>query len=88
MGDDLRAWLSCLVAGARVENAFRDHPGAPPGSALPVECIQWAAYALAAAVEDVGVDHRRLHVAVAEQFLDSTDIVTILQEVSGEGVAE
>lgn len=41
-----------------------------------------------AAIEGVGVDHRRLHVAMAEELLDGMDIVAILQEVDGEGLAE
>ena len=36
----------------------------------------------------VGVDHGGLHVRVAEEFLHSPDVVTVLQQVSGEGVAE
>jgi hypothetical protein len=38
--------------------------------------------------EDVGVDHGRGHFAVAEELLDGADIVTALQKVGGEGVAE
>lgn len=41
-----------------------------------------------AALEDVSVDHCRFHVLVTEEFLDGTDVVTALQEVGGEGVAE
>jgi hypothetical protein len=42
----------------------------------------------AAPVEDVGVDHRRLHALVAEELLDGPDVVAVHQEVGGEGVAE
>lgn len=55
------------------------------GAARPV---QRAAHGQAAAVEDVGIDHCRLHVLVAEQFLDRADVVTVLQEVGGEAVAK
>src|SRR3989454_11676938 len=39
-------------------------------------------------VQDVGVNHRRAHVLVTEQFLDCADVVTILEEVGGERVPE
>jgi hypothetical protein len=35
----------------------------------------------AAAVEDVGVDHRRSHLAVAEQFLHRANVVSRLQQM-------
>jgi hypothetical protein len=35
----------------------------------------------------MGVDHRGFHAAVAEQFLDGTDIVAVFEEVRGEGVS-
>ncbi len=50
--------------------------------------IQRAAHRPAAAVEDVGVDHRGADVFVTQEFLDGADIVAILQKVSGKGVAE
>jgi len=36
----------------------------------------------------VRVDHRRPDVAVTEEFLNRTDIVTVLEQVSREGVTE
>src|SRR5439155_24470949 len=39
-------------------------------------------------VQDVGVDLRRAHVAVAEQFLNRPDVVAVLEQVRGERVAE
>ena len=39
-------------------------------------------------VEDVGVDHRRPEVAVAEEHLDGADVRTALEQVGGEGVPE
>lgn len=56
-----------------------------PSSGRPVGRAEDAA---AAAVEDVGVDHRRADVAMAEELLDGADVVPILQEMCGEGVAE
>ena len=41
-----------------------------------------------AAAEDMGIDHRRLHVAMAQQLLHRSDIVTTLQEMSCEGMLE
>ena len=40
------------------------------------------------AVQDMRVDHRRGDVLVAEQFLHSADVATVLEEVRGEGMAE
>ena len=58
--------------------------------------IQRAANGQAAAVENtfaslsagVRVDHRRLDVLVAQQFLDSGYVIVVLQEVRGEAVAQ
>ena len=38
--------------------------------------------------QHVGVDHRRRDVAVAQQILDRANIVSALEQVRGEGVAE
>ena len=35
----------------------------------------------------MGVDHRGRHVLVAEKLLHSADVVPVIQEVGGEGVA-
>ena len=39
-----------------------------------------------AALEDVGVDHGGFYVFVSEKFLDGANIVSVLEEVGGEGV--
>jgi len=36
----------------------------------------------------MGVDHRRADIGMAQQFLNSADIVPLLQEMGGKGVAE
>lgn len=36
----------------------------------------------------MGVDHCRLHIAVAEEFLDGADVVAPFKKVGGEGMAE
>ena len=42
----------------------------------------------APAIEDVRVDHRRLHARVAEQFLHRADVVAGLQEMRRERVTK
>ena len=41
-----------------------------------------------ATVKDMGIDHRRLHVAVAQKLLDRSDIVTPFQQMGSKGMAE
>ena len=41
-----------------------------------------------AALEDVSVDHGGSYVFVPQQFLNSTDVVTILEEMGGETVSK
>ena len=48
--------------------------------------VQRAHYAQWAAVEDVGVDHGRLQVAVAEQGLDGSDVGAVLEQMRRKGV--
>ena len=36
----------------------------------------------------MGIDHGGLYVAVAEEFLDGADIVTLFQQMSGEAVPD
>ena len=45
-------------------------------------------YGPPALVEDVRVDHRRLHVRVAQQFLHGADVVAVFEQVRREAVAE
>jgi hypothetical protein len=53
------------------------------------EAVEGAADAAAAGlVEDVGVDHGGLDVAVTQQLLDGADVVPLLEEMGGEGVSE
>jgi hypothetical protein len=46
--------------------------------------IQGRAHGQAAALEHVGVDHGRLDVFVAQQFLDGADVVAVFEQVGGE----
>jgi hypothetical protein len=50
--------------------------------------VQGAADAVGAAVRDVSVDHRGGDVLVAAEFLHGADVVTVLEEVRGEAVAQ
>jgi hypothetical protein len=46
---------------------------------LQIEPVRRAHHTAAAAIQDVGVDHRSRDVAVAEQLLDRPDVVSVLQ---------
>ena len=48
----------------------------------------WTDDAATAPIKNVGVDHGDFDVFVAEEFLDGADVVAVLEEVGGEGVAE
>ena len=50
--------------------------------------VEGARDAAAAAVEDMGVNHRRAHVAVPEKLLNRADVVAILEQVGREGVTK
>ena len=50
--------------------------------------VQRAAYGQAAAFEDVGVDHSGFDAFVAQEFLNSPNIIAVFQEVCSEGVPE
>jgi hypothetical protein len=50
------------------------------------ECVGGAANASRSTVEDMGVNHRRFDVVMAQEFLDRSDIVTAFQQVSCEGM--
>ena len=50
--------------------------------------IRWALDSARASVQDMGVDLRRAHVTVPEQFLHGADIVAVLEQVGRERMAE
>ena len=54
----------------------------------PLQSVQRAAHPTAALVQDVRVNHGRLHALVAEQFLDGADVVSILEQMGCEGMAQ
>ena len=50
------------------------------GEGIGLNCaIEGADHALAAAIENMGVDHGGFDIFVSEEFLDSTDVVAILE---------
>lgn len=53
----------------------------PAGFGFPSdpEFIRGALDAPAALIEHMRIDHRRAHILVAEQFLDRSDIIAVLQ---------
>src|SRR3954464_7689310 len=56
-----------------------------PSARSPVEGAHDTA---AAAIEHVRIDHRRVHVLVAEELLDGADVVAGLQEMGRKAVAQ
>jgi hypothetical protein len=46
------------------------------GLVLP---IQWTSYAAPALVQDTGINHSRLHILMAEQFLHRADIIARIE---------
>jgi hypothetical protein len=50
--------------------------------------IKRAKNASAALIEHMGVNHRRLNVFMPQQFLDSPNIIMILQEMGSKAVTE
>ena len=50
--------------------------------------VHRTSYATPAAVEDVGVNHCGTDVPMTQQFLDRPDVVSVLEQVGGERVAE
>lgn len=78
--------------GARISilslDAYPCGYGLRPRTTKGLQEVYGALDTSAAPVQDVGVDHGRLHALVAEEFLDRPDIVAVHQEVGGEGVAQ
>ena len=51
-----------------------------PAPARRSQRVRGALHPLAAPVQDVGVDHGRLHIALAEEFLNGWDVVRVVVE--------
>jgi len=77
----LRIRVLCGAVGAYMESTCRG------GSAEGLwKAVQRAPNGEATGVQDMGVDHGGADAAVAQKFLDGTDVVSVLQKVGGEGV--
>jgi hypothetical protein len=50
--------------------------------------VWWAQHASGASIEYMGIDLGGFYIAVAQQFLDVTDVLPFLQQVGREPVAE
>jgi hypothetical protein len=50
------------------------------------ETIHRAAHTFAPLIEDMGIYHSGFDILVAQEFLYSSDIVSVLQQVRGEGM--
>ena len=70
---------------AEVVSLFRLTPRALQ---VQSEAISRALDSPAAPVQDMGVDHRRAHVLMAQQLLDRPNIIPVLQQVGRKGVAK
>lgn len=67
---------------------FRFRPSLPQGTVgAGSRCsVEGAPDRQPSAVQDVGVNHRRLDILVSEQFLDRSDVVTGFKQMGGETV--
>ena len=84
--------LACRAAAAKVLTkagvaGTRHEASSAENAASGLQPICRAGDAEGASVEDVGVDHCRLEVAVAEQLLDGADVRSVLEQVAGEAMA-
>src|SRR5680860_595850 len=78
-GDDLTDPIKVLVSrGNALPPRMRTHIGRLYKSSH--SAVKRATNAQATAVQNVRVDHRSAHVLVAQQFLDSSDVVARLEQ--------
>jgi hypothetical protein len=68
-----------VVAGWSLGAPGRFISRIPSACGRCVLAVEWATYAKAAAVEDVGVDHGRADVFVAKQSLKGADEVAVIE---------
>ena len=54
----------------------------------PSISIEWTPYRQPAAIENMSVNHGRLHIFVPEEFLDGPDVIALLQQMRGKTVSE
>ena len=63
-------------------------PGARLAGRSHAQIVERAGNALAALLHNMGVDHRRGHIGVAEQMLDRANIRPALQQMGRKRMAE
>ena len=56
--------------------------------AVPLDLVGGTSYASTPLVQNVGVDHGRCDVLVAEELLNGSDVVTVLKKVRGKGMTK
>ena len=88
-------WLGSPLApgfvSLRMAEGYDDNTWKPAGYSKAGRCgpsiapVEGAPDAVTS-VQHVAVDHRGTHVLVAEELLNSTDVIHIFEQVSGEGV--
>jgi len=54
----------------------------------PSYYINGALDAARAPIQDLGIDHRGAHIVMTEEFLDRSDVITIFQQMCGEGMSQ
>jgi hypothetical protein len=75
--EDLKKLLITLDLGSHINTVIE------PGS----ETINGAVDPFPAPIQYMGINHRRLHVPMSEEFLNRANVIAIFQQVSGEGVS-
>ena len=80
----IEAWLQNRVSGRLTLRTFPG--GTYQNDIRSLRLIERASDRESTFREDVGIDHRRPDVAVAQQLLDGTDIVAHFQQSGCEGV--
>src|SRR5574337_694217 len=50
--------------------------------------IRWTTHSFSTPIQDVRIDHRRAHIPMAKQLLDRPDVVSVLPQAGGDGMAE
>ena len=55
---------------------------------LMLRSVQRTLHSSAASIENVGINHCRPHVLMAQQFLHRPDVVTIFKKMRGKAVAQ
>src|SRR5512144_2384853 len=57
-------------------------------SSRDIRIIQWTLHSQTTSLQHMSIDHRGLYILVSKQFLNRTNVITILKQVSSKRVAE